>query len=148
VKNVNGVKDIEAEEVGRKVKIHDDPDEGIEMSVTEKKDVKEVTKVYKAKNAEELKEKHPEAANRHGWSKPVCNAVCAHGLIPDMARGGTHRAFLLDVGDFPVGPDFSVSAGHAPTSQRREPHQSNQAHGSDLQSFLSTLGMQAACPKR
>ena len=61
VKNVNGVKDIEAEEEGRKVKIHDDPDEGIEMSVTEKKDGKEETKEYKVKNADELKEKHPEA---------------------------------------------------------------------------------------
>ncbi len=61
VKNVNGVKDIEVEEEGRKVKIHDDPEAGIEMSVTEKKDGKEETKEYKAKNAEELKEKHPAA---------------------------------------------------------------------------------------
>ncbi len=61
VKNVNGVKEIEAEENGRKVKIVDDPANGIKVDVTETKDGKETTKKYEAKNADELKTKHPEA---------------------------------------------------------------------------------------
>jgi hypothetical protein len=60
VKDVNGVKDIDAEEADRKIKIHDDPAKGIEMEITEKKDGKDVIQKYEAKNAEELKTKHPE----------------------------------------------------------------------------------------
>ena len=61
VKNVDGVKEIEAQEGDRTVKINDDPAKGIKVSVTQKKDGKEETKEYEAKNAEELKTKHPEA---------------------------------------------------------------------------------------
>ena len=61
VKNVNGVKETEVEENGRKLKIVDDPANGIKVDVTETKDGKETTKKYEAKNAEELKTKHPEA---------------------------------------------------------------------------------------
>jgi len=60
MKNANGVKEIEAEENGQKVKIKEDAN-GIKMQVTEKKDGKEVTKTYSAKNAAELKMKHPDA---------------------------------------------------------------------------------------
>jgi hypothetical protein len=61
VRNVNGVKTIEAEEDGKKVKIVDDPKQGIQMEVTGKKDGKETTDKYEAKNADELKKKHPDA---------------------------------------------------------------------------------------
>jgi hypothetical protein len=61
VKDVNGVKETEVEENGRKVKIVDDPANGIKLEVTETKDGKVETKKYEAKNAEELKTKHPEA---------------------------------------------------------------------------------------
>ena len=61
IKNINGVKEIEAEENGRKVKITDDPANGVKMEVTEKKDGKDVTQKYEAKDAAELKTKHPEA---------------------------------------------------------------------------------------
>lgn len=61
VKDVNGVKEIEAEENGKKIKINDDPANGIKMEVTEKKDGKEATQKYEAKDAAELKTKHPEA---------------------------------------------------------------------------------------
>ena len=60
VKTVNGVRDIEAEENGKTVKIHDDPQQGIKIEATSKKDGKDVTEKYEAKNAEELKKKHPE----------------------------------------------------------------------------------------
>lgn len=61
VRVVNGVKDIEVDENGQKFKIHDDPNNGIQVEITEKKGDKEETKKFEAKNAEELKQKHPEA---------------------------------------------------------------------------------------
>ena len=61
IKEINGVKEIEAHENGRKVKIVDDPANGIKLEATETKDGKEETKKYEAKNADELKTKHPEA---------------------------------------------------------------------------------------
>jgi hypothetical protein len=61
MKEVNGVKEIEAHENSRKVKIVDDPANGIKLEVTETRDGKEETKKYEAKNAEELKTKHPDA---------------------------------------------------------------------------------------
>ena len=61
IKVVNGLKEIEAEENGRKVKIKDHPENGIEMEVTETKDGKETTSKYKAKSADDLKKNHPDA---------------------------------------------------------------------------------------
>jgi hypothetical protein len=61
VSNNNGVKQIEADEGGRKVKIKDDPNNGIEIEVTETKDGKETTQKYQAKNRDELKKNHPDA---------------------------------------------------------------------------------------
>lgn len=59
-KEVDGVKEIEVVEGDRTIRIKEDP-AGIKMEVTEKKDGKEESKKYEAKNAEDLKEKHPEA---------------------------------------------------------------------------------------
>ena len=61
MRNVNGVKDIEVTEKDRKVKIHDDPNQGIEVEIIETKDGKPVTRTFKAKNVDELKKKSPEA---------------------------------------------------------------------------------------
>jgi hypothetical protein len=61
VRNVNGVKDIEATEGDRTVKIHEDPDKGITVEIKTKKDGKQVTEKFEAKDAAQLKEKHPEA---------------------------------------------------------------------------------------
>ncbi len=58
VQVANGAKQIEVEEDGQKVKINEDAN-GIKMEVTEKKDGKEETKKYEAKNADELKKQHP-----------------------------------------------------------------------------------------
>ncbi len=62
VTSVNGKKEINAEENGRKVKINEDKD-GIVVVVTEpaKGKKKAETKTYKAADAKELKKKHPEA---------------------------------------------------------------------------------------
>ncbi len=61
VRTVNGVKTIEAEEADRKIHITEDPNDGIKMEVTSKKDGKDVTDKYEAKNAEELKKNHEAA---------------------------------------------------------------------------------------
>ncbi len=61
VSNVNGVKNVDVDDNGRKIKISDDPQKGIKMEVTAQKDGKEVTDKYEAKNADELKTKFPEA---------------------------------------------------------------------------------------
>ena len=61
VRVADGVRTVEAEEDGRKVRIVDDPAQGIKMTVTSKKDGKEVIETYEAKNAGELKKQHPEA---------------------------------------------------------------------------------------
>ena len=61
VKDVEGVKEVEVVEGERTIKINADPTKGIQVQVTEKKDGKDVTKQFEAKDADELKEKHPEA---------------------------------------------------------------------------------------
>lgn len=61
VRNVNGVKTIEAKEKDRTVKIVDDPNNGISVTITETKNNKKTTRQFKAKDAAELKKKHPEA---------------------------------------------------------------------------------------
>jgi len=61
VKNDNGVKEIEVEENGRKLKVIEDPKGSIQVEVTDKKNGKETAEKYSAKDADELKQKHPEA---------------------------------------------------------------------------------------
>ena len=61
IRTTKGVKEVTAEENGRKVSMTVDPAKGIEMEVTETKDGKTTSKKYSAKNAEELKKNHPEA---------------------------------------------------------------------------------------
>lgn len=61
IKENNGVRETEVEEKDRKIKITDDPNNGIKMEVTQKEGDKESKKEYSAKDAAELKEKHPEA---------------------------------------------------------------------------------------
>ncbi len=61
VQIVSNVKTIEGEDKNGKFRIIEDPKEGITVELTRKKDGKEVTEKFQAKNAEELKKKHPEA---------------------------------------------------------------------------------------
>jgi hypothetical protein len=60
MKNINGVKEIDVDEDGKKVKITDDPQNGIKIEATTKKEGKDVTEKYEAKDAKELEKKHPE----------------------------------------------------------------------------------------
>ena len=54
-KNVNGIKEVNAVEDGKTVKIVEDPARGIKIELTEKQNGKDVTKKYDAKNVEDLK---------------------------------------------------------------------------------------------
>jgi hypothetical protein len=60
IRNINGVKDITVKEGSRTIKIHDDPNQGIQIEITEKKDGKQKTEKYTAKDAQNLKKQHPE----------------------------------------------------------------------------------------
>ena len=57
----DGITKVDAEENGQKVKIHDDPEKGISIEITEDKEGKKETNKYQAANAEELRKKNPEA---------------------------------------------------------------------------------------
>jgi hypothetical protein len=57
----NGIKQIETQDGDRKVKITEDPNKGIDIEITEKKNGKETTQKFHAKNADDLKKQHPEA---------------------------------------------------------------------------------------
>jgi hypothetical protein len=61
VRNTDGVRDIDVEDGGRKIKIHDDPAKAITVEVTETKDGKETTTKTEAKDADDLKKKSAEA---------------------------------------------------------------------------------------
>jgi hypothetical protein len=56
----NGVRQIEATDGDTKVKIVEDPNGGIQMEVTEKKNGQEATNKVSAKNTDDLKKNHPD----------------------------------------------------------------------------------------
>lgn len=61
ISNVNGVKTITIREKGRTVKLVESPQDGITLTITGTKNGKQEVKVYKAKNADELKKKDKQA---------------------------------------------------------------------------------------
>ncbi|MCA9070080.1 MAG: hypothetical protein KDA84_14205, partial [Planctomycetaceae bacterium] len=61
VRTVNGVKTIEVTEGQREVKIIEDPQKGITVEITEQKNGKTATEKFEAKDADDLKKKHPKA---------------------------------------------------------------------------------------
>ena len=61
VSNNNGVKTTEVTENQREIKILDDPNKGITVEITEQQNGKKATEKFEAKNADELKKKHPKA---------------------------------------------------------------------------------------
>ena len=62
MQNINGRKTIEVNDNGKKIEIVEDPQQGIDMSITEKINGQDKTEKYAAKDADELKKKHPAAA--------------------------------------------------------------------------------------
>ncbi|HOD82948.1 MAG: hypothetical protein BWX88_01885 [Planctomycetes bacterium ADurb.Bin126] len=96
VKNVNGVKEIEADEDGRTVKILDDPNKGICVEVTQKKDGKDETKKYEAKTAAELEKKHPEAHKLYkqysGGAGGAIQVIAAAGGVVNLEAAAAAKA--------------------------------------------------------
>ena len=98
-KITDGVKDIEAEDAGKSIKIDDDPAKGIKIEVTSKKDGKDVTQKFEAKNAAELKKKSPEGYKL--YQKYAENQVQLNG-----GAGG-----VLQVGGGQIQLQFNVMGG-------------------------------------
>lgn len=75
VRNVNGVKTIEVTEGQREVKIVEDPQNGITVEITEQKNGKKTTEKFQAKDADDLKKKHPKAYEDYKKYSNQGNAV-------------------------------------------------------------------------
>jgi len=101
VKNVNGVKEIEADEDGRSVKILEDPQKGISVEVTQKKNGKDETKKYEAKTAAELEKKHPEAHKLYkqysGGAGGAIQVIAAAGGVVNLEAAAAARARAVRV---------------------------------------------------
>jgi hypothetical protein len=82
--NINGVKTVEVEQGDRKVKIEEDPNNGIKVEVTEKQNGKDVTEKFEAKTVDDLKKNHPKAYAE--YEKYVINNAAAQ-------RGFARAAF-------------------------------------------------------
>ena len=101
MRNVNGVKEVDVDESGRKIKIHDDPQKGIRIEVTSKKNGKDVTEKYEAKDDEELQKKHPEG---HKIYQLYGKNQGGLGGIQFQIQGGAGPLFGIPVlpGNFPI----------------------------------------------
>ncbi len=80
----NGVKRIEVTENGLKVKITEDATGGVQMEVTRKKDGKESTEKYSAKNRDELKKNQPEAYRLYDKYAQQQNARIQIQAVPGL----------------------------------------------------------------
>jgi hypothetical protein len=87
MKNINGVKTVEADEGDRKITIHEDPDKGITVEITETKNGKETTEKFEAKSEEDLKKNHPKA----------------HAEYAKYSKGNA-AGIRINVGGIQVGP--------------------------------------------
>jgi len=76
IRTVNGVKEIEATEGNRKIKIHDDPKQGIRVEIATTGNGKTTTEKFEAKDAAELKTKYAKAYEiYHHYAQGPGNAV-------------------------------------------------------------------------
>lgn len=74
-----------------------------------------------------------------GRTEPVGHTVGAQRLVAEVVPVQAGGAFLLDVGDLPIGTHLAITPQYAPAAQRREPEQFHQAH---VYSVLPNLGLQ------
>ena len=113
---VNGVKTVEIDENGKIVKILDDPNNGITVTITEKVDGKDKTSTHTAKNADELKNKHPDA---HAYyDKYVTRRNAALGAIQLRAGGNLPIQIPLPGLPVPVAPPAGKSDLHQKALQQ------------------------------
>lgn len=113
IQNINGVKTTTVEENGKKIVIVDDPQNGIKVEITEKVDGKDQTKKFEAKDADDLKKKHPDAHKiyeEHSKQQGIQiqiggGAIQAFPGIPPGMPGGPQMApFRLPIRPFPAAP--------------------------------------------
>ena len=113
IKQVNGVKEIEAVENGRKVTIKEGPGIGIKMEVTEKKDGKETTKKYESKDADELAKKHPEA---HALYKKYSKQPNINLRLPNLQKA---VPLVPGPNQLPPFPNFRIPGNAIPQQAKR-----------------------------
>ncbi|MFZ5831444.1 MAG: hypothetical protein ACOY3P_15270 [Planctomycetota bacterium] len=93
----NGVRTIRVTEGDEQTKIVDDPNKGIEVEITTKKDGKEQTEKIEAKNADELKKKNEKAHalyQQYGQK----NIVAAPAAVPQPAQLKSAAMLLKSIG--------------------------------------------------
>ncbi|MGD0899278.1 MAG: hypothetical protein ABR915_15685 [Thermoguttaceae bacterium] len=112
----NGVKQIDAEEDGKKIKIVDDPQKGIKIEVTSKKDGKDVTEKYEAKDAEELKKKQPEGYKVY---KQYGEGHGAGGAQIQIQVGGMGGGMILPAAAPAAAPTPPAPAAAVPAATTR-----------------------------
>ena len=96
MQNINGVKKIVANENGRKIQINDDPNQGIVVTVTENGKAKK----YEAKNADELKKKHPDGYKIYEkYSKNQMPPIRLQQLFPQAVQGRRNADILRRLAD-------------------------------------------------
>ncbi len=104
VSNVNGVREIEASENGKSVKIHDEPNKSIKIEVTEKQNGKDVTKKYEAKNVDDLKKNHPSGYKLYKQYGEENNVAGMGGAVQFNIQGGAAMQAMPVVPAMPMIP--------------------------------------------
>jgi len=127
VKTVNGVKEIEAEEGSKKVRITEDPQNGIKMEITAEKDGKPKTEKFEAKSREELQKKHPEAYKT--YKEYAENQGGAIGAFQIQVNAGGNAVPV------PIQPGIQVVPQPAPGNAMGQPELVNKL----LESFAKRL---------
>jgi hypothetical protein len=107
----NGTKTVRVEEGGRKIQIVINANESINVKITEKKDGKEVTKKYEAKNLDELKKKSPDAYKAYeDYANDAGGAGNVLHFDGDLVIGNGRKIQLGDPND-PVGGVLNLDGG-------------------------------------
>lgn len=123
---VDGVKNIEISEKGRKIKIVEDPAKGIEIEITETKDGKQETQKYEAKDADELKKKNADAHRL--FEEHTKQGIQINGLPGIQIQQG----ILPPGGALPIDPEKLVE-------QLQQRGQSNEALDKALQQVRDAI---------
>ena len=93
--DANGAKQVQAEEYGKKVKISEDPQNGIQIERITKKGGTDVTEKFEAKNVKELEKKFPEGFKLY-------NQYLGQGVAGGAGMGVIQGAGVLQAVPFPV----------------------------------------------
>ncbi len=122
----NGASTTEVDANGKKIKIEKDANGGIEMRVTEKVNGQDKTDTYKAKDADELKKKSPEAYKlyeKYGQTRAVIGNLQIQGIAIPMgqiqlipAPGGQIQGIAVPIPQAPAIPLPAVPKPDVPAA--------------------------------